>query len=688
MVSGGSALVGIDMPSEATPQDIKVSLGSTDISASFTSMGNKLVGLVSNLQVGDNTLSATLRGGIATTVVLKNHDRNGPIISGPQQTPWICQTDAYTLPDGSTLGLAQDVNCNAPTKVFYVYKSTNGQLLPLASPTTLPADLATTTLDGKTVKYIVRMEVGTLNRGIYHFAIPYDPTVDSAPSPTASYKNWNGKLIFMFGGSAAAGYAQGSSILDGLTPNLLEDEMLSRGYAVISSTLNVFGNYANDVVSAETASMVKEKFIKTYGAPTYTMGWGVSGGSMQQHLIANNYPGILDGITPQIAFADLHSVLPTAMDCSLLDKAFSSGAAAWTDDQKTAVAGYNTWATCQQWMSFYAPDWLQSKATNKPVTSFGAVMIDQNNCPASVPRSLTYDPVSNPEGARCDIYSANKNLVGIDPTTGYAARAYDNVGVQYGLKTLQSGVISPEQFVVLNEQAGGFDNDGNFQASRTVASSLALNNIYEFGRINEAGNLGSIPIIDFRSDPGTSANVHDSIRSLATRARLVRANGNADNQVILRYGGAAAADANAFVLVKMDQWLMNIRNDSRSYASASAKVVANKPADLTDACIPAADQVIAEKPDANNSSQCGQVMPYYSDPRQIAGAPLANDVLKCQLRPLDRSAYPNLSDAQFGRLGAVFPQGVCDYSQPSVSMKALKGTWLSYPSPGVANSLN
>ena len=50
--------------------------------------------------------------------------------------------------------------------------------------------------------------------------------------------------------------------------------------------------------SAETMAMVKEHFIKSLRRSVHTIGWGSSGGSMQQHLMTQNYPGLLDGIIP------------------------------------------------------------------------------------------------------------------------------------------------------------------------------------------------------------------------------------------------------------------------------------------------------------------------------------------------------------------------------------------------------
>ena len=53
---------------------------------------------------------------------------------------------------------------------------------------------------------------------------------------------------------------------------------------------------------------------------------------------------------------------------------------------------------------------------------------------------------------------------------------------------------------------------------------------------------------------------------------------------------------------------------------------------------------------------------------------------KCQLKPLDRNAdYGPLpfTDAQWKKLNAVFPRGVCDYSKPGVEQQ---GTipWQTY----------
>jgi hypothetical protein len=71
--------------------------------------------------------------------------------------------------------------------------------------------------------------------------------------------------------------------------------------------------------------------------------------------------------------------------------------------------------------------------------------------------------------------------------------------------------------------------------------------------------------------------------------------------------------------------------------------------------------------------------PAHADPRLAAGEPLAEDVLKCQLKPVAARDYTQaLTAAQLARLRAIFPHGVCDYSRPGVEQQLVRGTWLSY----------
>ena len=60
--------------------------------------------------------------------------------------------------------------------------------------------------------------------------------------------------------------------------------------------------------------------------PKWTVGMGGSGGAIQQYLIAQLYPGLLDGIQPNVSFPE--TLMPEVMECRLLNRYY----AADTDD--------------------------------------------------------------------------------------------------------------------------------------------------------------------------------------------------------------------------------------------------------------------------------------------------------------------------------------------------------------------
>lgn len=688
-VSDGNALLAISLPDGSDTSDLKVRLGSRDVTAAFRIANGSAIGLVEGLKPGRNRISATVQGR-SDSLVLTNHDRNGPIFSGPHQSPFMCETADFKLPDGTTLGPAQDADCNAPTRIIYLYRpKSNKRLKQLPEGGALPADMSmTTTLDGRTVNYIVRLETGTINRAIYQTAALFDPTKGERAGPLEEHPGWNGRAVYVFGGGATAGYHQGSRVGE----DILSDDLLARGFAVMSSTLSVMATVGSDVVSAETASMVKERFIETQGPLRYIIGWGGSGGSMQQHLIANNYPGILDGIIPGSSFPDLYTLVPYAGDCSLMERTFSGSKTGWTEEQKRAASGLNSWGTCEQWNQFFMPEMLFARQADPKIKLPG---FKDSNCHAIVPRELTYHRKTNPRGMRCDIFAASRNATGYDIKTGASYRTFDNVGVQYGLLAYRNGEISAEQFVELNEKIGGYDEEGDFQPSRTAASLIGLERAFETGRINEGENLDLIPVIDLRGNPVLRPNVHDAVNSEIMRARIKRANDEARGYVMVRgeadptapgsgtVSGSPAMDL--FTLLKMDEWLANISSDNRPHKDQPSKVAANRPADLvTDVCIMAGGQRIDEASNIDNRGECGAKLPYFSEPRLVAGEPLTRDILKCHLRPFRPEDYPQMAPELVARLRMIFTSGVCDYSKPSVGFKPLKSTWLSYPKPGLA----
>jgi hypothetical protein len=271
---------------------------------------SSLLGLVTGLTLGKNVLTAKAIGHNnqayrSAQLVLTNYPITGPIFSGPHEEPFYCMTQLFRLPASTnTLGPPLDADCSITTRVDYVYRSTGGTFKTLPSPTSYPADLAqTTTSEGKTVPYIVRVETGTINRGIYKTAVLHDPTTEKAPTPFNPPAAWNHRLVYTLGGGCVGGwYIQGASIGNG---GILEDLHLRQGYGIAASSLNVYGNNCQDLLAAETVLMTRARFIENFGPVELTIGFGCSGGTEAGYPIADNYPGLLDGLVMGCSFPEL-----------------------------------------------------------------------------------------------------------------------------------------------------------------------------------------------------------------------------------------------------------------------------------------------------------------------------------------------------------------------------------------------
>jgi hypothetical protein len=250
---------------------------------------------------------------------------------------------------------------------------------------------------------------------------------------------------------------------------------------------------------------------------------------------------------------------------------------------------------------------------------------------------------------------------------GFAKWGYDTVGIQYGLNAVLSGEITPEQFVDLNEKIGGLNIDHDFQAGRSVADPGAAKTAYQSGRINDGSQLDKVAIIDLRGTSNES-DIHTDFHTYAMRARLDKANGGHGNQIIWSFAPAvpisptppAAIVTKSFLL--LDRWLTAVEADTSS-DPLETKLVRDKPSDAVDACF------IGDR-EITDMNVCRATFPYFGAPRIAAGGPLAHDVMKCRLKPLNPLDYvtspvPFTAD-QLSRLKAAFPNGVCDWSKPGV----------------------
>lgn len=683
LATGGDVLLRIVGADDPGVSRVEVTANGEDVTGQFHpgEYGRSLIGLVGGLRPGENEIEARVPGtGAAATLQVTNYPISGPIISGPQEAPFLCQTEEFETAGGETLGAPLDSDCSVETRVDYVYLSTlDDEFRPYPdSPAGgMPQDLAeATTLDGVTVPFIVRVQTGTVNRAIYESAVLHDPA-DPEPSPWAASRGWNGKLVYTHGGGCRSGWFQQGNATGGV----LNEGLLEMGFAVTSASLNVFGNNCNDLLASETHIMVKERFVESYGEPIYTIATGSSGGSYQSHQTADNYPGVFDGIIVASSFPDVTSAtLFTLADARLLHHYFTDVSPHdFSQEQQRLISGFGAWGSIAN---------LSRGAARLDATYSEAASEEEQGAEVSLPQlePLRYSE-SNPDGIRATVYDHTVNVYGVDPSTGFAARPLDNRGVQYGLEVLNKGGITKAQFLALNRDIGGFDADLNFVPERHRADPTAARRALDTGRVLYGGaGLATTPVIDYRSyrDQLEGGDIHMIVHQFTTRARMQARNGHADNHV-MNVGGLWGFTEDApdlgGLFRQMDRWLMTIEADNRPVLS-SEMVARAKPTGLVDNCWDTRGEGrsnVKEPLAYDGAGVCGEIYPAYASPRHVAGAPLTNDIVSCRLKAPDQADYDvDFTGEEWAALEAVFSDGVCDWNEGDAHTEGYQGTWLSF----------
>lgn len=694
----------------------------------------------------DNEIVVTVSGKPGTYLTIQvdyEIGATGPIFSGPQQYPFICRTEQSSpslgqpLVDSTCRGVpVYEVLANGtktstmigyskdgsiPTRVDYYCRTTAGAFVRLANPTDRPSNMAyTTTTEGLTVPYIVRLERGTINRFIYGLAMlaPYDDL--ESPWDTWDMSAWNGRLLYRFDGGVGIGHSQGTLSIGS---HLLYHDALSMGYAVAYSTGTRAGVHYNLVLGGETALLVKDHFVTRYGEPEYTIGIGGSGGAIQQYIYAQNHPGLLDGIIPQACYPDMHTQTIPVGDGMLLEYYFDVVAPGQGDN---TFGGFNLsgWPfVMPTWMGSILPrTWIEGTSSSDtvphpvyyPMTGhpgstemvngwLGLTPMCLNPLWHSVSGVNLWYPQAEVAATKWTHADDLVNIFGVDEY-GYARRDWDNVGVQYGLQALKDGDITVEQFLDINARIGGWKeahemvqegypfvggfNPFNFDpwsirnaniavneygvAPRTEGDLLAIEAAWESG-IVFLGELDDVPIIDMRQYLDPWLDMHNARQSFSARARMIDAQGHADNQIIWvadRYAPPRNLVVEAFEL--LDEWITNIQ------ANPELGVVGNKPgsavdmayfANGTEALGPDVwDGILNDDPPGPGTT----VFPPFSSPRMVAGGDIQGDIFKTYLIPveeaIERGFYDPvvLTEAQIERLNEIFPTGVADYDQGCV----------------------
>jgi hypothetical protein len=734
LVSDGNVMLQIALSSGAalSTTGLKVDVDGVDVTGSFALRGDgRFTGVVTGLKNGANVITAAISGITGAKLTVTNSPRGGPVLSGAQIVPFFCATptvQAATATSPATLqsGLsttATDTQCNIATEYKLFYRTTTAGCAtglpdpnagPLANacfkvydPTAAaPADLATTTVNGATVPYIVRVERGTMNRGIYDIAVLFDPT--KPWTGVAPQAQWTGKVVITFGAST------GQPRLQTRPATAWNDERyLSRGMMHVVNSMVDSARNSNRVMMAETVMMMKEHINDAYGPIKYTLGTGCSGGSINSNMNASIAPGQLDGIVIYCAYPDSETTTMEVGDCTLLSEAYQKTqwtalmtAAGYTQAQINAkiaaINGHRDQTGCYAWYNNFGSNGKSGNYFQRtiPTANLTTGVFSQsatltNNC--GLPTALVYDPVTNPTGARCDAWSWATSIFGklADNITPKDTR--DNVGVQYGLGALMSGAITGEEFVTLNEIVGGSDKDSNFISTRHVANADALATAYKAGIVMSGAQIAKTAIIDMRGyddsailkpDPTSGIlGIHHTWRSFSIRDRLDRDTGGHNNQALWRFSRPGLTPSTSMALdalLSMDTWLASLVADASS-ASLQSKVVSNRPATAANFCLLTSDAAQSTKVTDTAVCDADPFLVPASSPRQVAGGARTEDILKCQLKPVNDADYGGkMNAAQLTRLRTVFSTGVCDWSQPGVGQTSATSPLTFQAGPGGA----
>ena len=726
-VSGGDARIQVTAD-PGQQAEIELWLNGRKLDVALIASGERLEAVVGGLVEGKNMLEARHRASGASQILeLTNHPITGPMFSGPQQVPFVCTTiqgavGRQPLSDGSaapgykvTNAQGQVVgysrNCSIDTFVAYHYRSNTGALLPMPADGSRPANMSTTTLaDGRVVDFVIRREIGSINRFLYSIAM-LAPMGESATQP--DLRLWNRKLLYWFQGGVAIGHSQGT--VHGGSMNL---DILGLGYAIVHSSGNNTGTHYNMTIAGETAMMTKERFVKRYGAPLYTVGLGGSGGAIQQYLIAQNQPGVLDALLPVQSYPDMVTQTIHVGDCELLEHymdATDRSNAKWrTTKNRSWLVGMNAEENPPGGPNARVNDPLAAAKTAFGYSTApgstecipgwrGLTPLSMNPHYGQVANQQHYEPQSAIAAIRWTHYDDLRNVYGVD-AQGAARVTWDNIGVMYGLQSLKSGKITAAEFMHLNWHIGGWKHPSDMvqegapfigsisaatfdpwsrrnmnlapaadrPAPRTLGSIEAMRAAYSSGHVY-SGQL-SLPTIDHRQYMERELDMHNAHQSFAVRKRVQQRMGNSDNLVIWftdTTPGVAKFSQTMEALAVMDQWMSNMR------ANPGRSVAANKPAAAVDSCFNLQGQRIAGGAsvwdgilDSRPRGACTAAFALYSSSRIVAGAPIEGGIYACALKTVDLAIadgtyapwMPTAADT--AQLKQIFPNGVCDYSRP------------------------
>ena len=263
------------------PSTVRVSVDGTDVTSAFAVRPDGATKASSPAsRTARNDLMATMRKGPTVHLTITNHPSGGPVFAGPQVQPWICKTVAgFPAPT--------DAQCDARDRVLVRLHGRGHAARSSLRPGRAAAGraIATTTTDqGETVPYIVRLERGAMDRGLYDVAVLANPSAGWAPWASQPRLEPQGALPVRRRHGAVAHERRAAE-----RPR--RPRALARVHGREQQPQHPRRRTPTTSSRPRRVMMLKEHIAETYGSIRYTIGAGCSGGSIQQHVIAADYPG-------------------------------------------------------------------------------------------------------------------------------------------------------------------------------------------------------------------------------------------------------------------------------------------------------------------------------------------------------------------------------------------------------------
>ena len=312
LISGGDALVAVKLAAGTDPATVRVNLNGNDITSAFAAREDgSFSGLVTGLVVGKNVLTARSPGGAGRMIV--DHEPS-------DRRPGLLRPAGHALPlqperiQPRCSGRRSTTQCNAPTKVDFLYRNASNQFVAY-DPANPPGRVGDPDDDDG------RRQDGAVHRPAGHRARRIAASTRSRFSSIRRSRSSRGRSRSRGATSSSTRTAAPA----GTTTRSGRPRACSRRRSSASASRSPTRaststpRTAATSSSAEATMMTKEIVVERYGRLTYTVGTGGSAGSMQQHLISTNYPGLLDGLITCQVFPDHMDQVMGSLDCRLLD---------------------------------------------------------------------------------------------------------------------------------------------------------------------------------------------------------------------------------------------------------------------------------------------------------------------------------------------------------------------------------